>query len=110
MAKGLSRTDIAHMFRHGYTRALMGGEADGLGGFSGEGERRDRGEPFHRNRVVAPVSVTAAGLSLFFNVPDFAAGRYLAILADHAPAGEGGEAEKPNETHHTFLPEQILCR
>jgi hypothetical protein len=53
--------------------------------------------------VVAPVSVTAAGLSLFFNVPDFAAGRYLAILADHASAGESGEAEKPNETHHTFF-------
>ena len=53
--------------------------------------------------MVAPVSVTAAGLSLFFDVPDFAAGGHLAILADHAPAGESGEAEKPNETHHTSL-------
>jgi hypothetical protein len=53
--------------------------------------------------VIAPVSVTAAGLSLFFDVPDLAAGRHLAVLADDASASEGGEAEKPNEAHHTFV-------
>jgi hypothetical protein len=50
--------------------------------------------------VIPPVSVTAAGLSLFFNVTDFAAGRHLAVFADDAPASEGRKAQKPNETHH----------
>jgi len=51
--------------------------------------------------MVAPVSVTAAGLSLFFHVADFAAGRHLAVLADYASASQRCEAEKPDEAHHT---------
>jgi hypothetical protein len=52
--------------------------------------------------MVPPVSVTAAGLSLFFHVADFAAGRHFAVLADYASASQRGEAQKPNEAHHTI--------
>ena len=49
------------------------------------------------------MSVTAAGLSLFFHVADFAAGRHLAVLADYASASQRCEAEKPDEAHHTVF-------
>ena len=53
--------------------------------------------------MVPPVSVTAAGLSLFFHVADFAAGRHFAVLADDASASQRCEAEKPDEAHHTIF-------
>src|SRR5262245_46148686 len=94
------------MFRPVHTRALMGSPGQGpgmsqvLGRFPGEGEGRDGRESFHRNRVVTPVSWTAASLSLFLHVTNFATGGHLAVLADHASASECGEAEKPDEAHH----------
>ena len=75
-----------------------------LGGFAREGEgRRGRYGRLDGNRVVAPVAVAAAGVALLFDVVDFAAGRNLAVLADHTTASEGGEAKKPDQAHHTYL-------
>jgi hypothetical protein len=48
--------------------------------------------------------VAPAGFALFLDVHHFPTGRDLAVLADHAAASEGREAEKPNETHHRFVP------
>ena len=50
--------------------------------------------------MVAPVAVAPAGLSLFLDVCELAAGGDLAILAEDAAACERCEAEKPNETDH----------
>jgi hypothetical protein len=52
--------------------------------------------------VIAPVSVTAASLTFFFHVADFAVGPHFAVLADYAPASQRCEAEKPDEAHHTI--------
>jgi hypothetical protein len=62
--------------------------------------------------VVAAVSVAAAGLAFLLDVGDFAAGRYFAVAADHAPTAEGGETEQSNETHRALLisAEQYTCR
>ena len=53
--------------------------------------------------MISPMPVSAARLAFLFHVSDFTARCHLAVLADHAPAGESSEAEKPNETHHVFL-------
>jgi hypothetical protein len=93
----------------------MGRVEKRLGGSLGEGERRGRGEPIHRNRVVAPVSVTAAVQTFFFHVADFAVGPHFAILADYTPASQRCEAEKPDETHHatslraSFVPDEDVA-
>jgi hypothetical protein len=61
------------------------------------------------------MAMSAAGLSFFFNVGDFAAGGQLAIPANDAPTTESSKAEKPNETHHVLrlvllAVEQYACR
>jgi hypothetical protein len=50
--------------------------------------------------VIAAVRVASADLALFLDVHDFPVRGYLAVLAHHAAASEGREAEQPNETHH----------
>lgn len=62
--------------------------------------------------MVASVLMTAAGMALFLNVCDLAAGGHLAIAANDAATRESGEAEKPNETHHALrqIAEQYVCR
>jgi hypothetical protein len=54
--------------------------------------------------MVAPMAVTAAGFALFLDVTDFAAGRHLAIAADHTAARKRGEPEKSNKAHDGFDP------
>src|SRR5919198_3030486 len=66
------------------------------------GRQRDwtgRRQTFGRDAVVPPMPVASTGLALFLDVRDFPTGRHFAITANHATAGESGEAEKPNETH-----------
>ena len=46
------------------------------------------------NRVIPPMSVTAARFSLLFDVGHFPARDHLAVLADDASAREPGEAEE----------------
>src|SRR5476651_138504 len=86
----------------------------GSGGFAnqaGETHRHGR-EALGGDGVVPAVTVAPAGISLFFDVRDLAAGRHFAIPADDASATKSGEAEKPNETHHILRsrPEQFACR
>jgi hypothetical protein len=57
--------------------------------------------------MIPAVAMTAAGMSFFFHVHDFAAGRDFAIAPDDASAAQSSEAEKPNETHLT-PPERSL--
>jgi len=92
------------MRQSGYTAVWPDGHRLELGRLGGEGDRSDSREAFGRNRVIAPVTVTAASLALFLDVRDFAAGGHFAIAADDASAGERREAEKPNETVHAVLP------
>ena len=73
------------------------GQSD-LGG-SCEGERGRGGWGRTGDRVISPVTVAAAALSLLFHVGHFAVRRYLAVASDDASAGKCGEPEKPNETH-----------
>jgi hypothetical protein len=65
-----------------------------------------------RNRVVAAMAVGAARFALFLDVRDLATGGHFAVSADHAPAPEGREAEKSNETHNASesIAEQYACR
>jgi hypothetical protein len=56
------------------------------------------------HRVVPTMTVTAAGFAFLLDVSDFATRRELTIASDDAPAGESGEAKKPNETHKTLKP------
>jgi hypothetical protein len=88
------------------------GGALGSGGLARQSDGRTGSEPVGDNRVIPPVSVTRAGLALFFDVSHFAARRHLTVPADDAAATEGGETEKPNETHDALRPErqQYLCR
>jgi hypothetical protein len=51
--------------------------------------------------------MTAAALTFFFHVGDFATGGDLAVLAHNASTGESGEPEKPNETAHTIPPTKL---
>ena len=44
--------------------------------------------------------MVSAGLTFFFDIRDFPARGHFAVPADDASAGQGGETEKPNETHH----------
>jgi hypothetical protein len=62
--------------------------------------------------MVAPVLMTAAGMALFLNICDLAAGSHLSIAANHAAARQSAKAEKPNETHHVLplISEQDACR
>src|SRR5262249_37055039 len=52
--------------------------------------------------VISTMTVTAAGFALLLDIRDLAARRELAIASNDAPAGESGEAKKPNETHKTL--------
>jgi len=63
----------------------------GFAGESGEAKRRRDGESLRGNRVVAAVTVAAAGRPLFFNVGDLTAGGHFAILSNHASAPESRE-------------------
>ena len=56
------------------------------------------------HRVVPTMTVTAAGFAFLLDVSNFATRRELTIASDDAPAGESGEAKKPNETHKTLKP------
>jgi hypothetical protein len=40
-----------------------------------------------------------AGFAFFLDVREFAAGAHLAVPTDDAPASQGGEAKKSDETH-----------
>ena len=51
--------------------------------------------------------VASTGLAFFLDVRDFTTGGHFAVTANHAAAGESGEAEEPNETH-TIL--RTMCR
>jgi hypothetical protein len=46
------------------------------------------------------MTVRGTRVALFFDVRDFTARGDLAIASDDAAAGERGEPEKSNETHH----------
>jgi hypothetical protein len=50
--------------------------------------------------------VTAARSPFFFHVGNLSTGRHFAVFADHTPARERGETEKPNETHHGGAPSE----
>ena len=67
-------------------------------------ERRSRTDvvTIARYRVVATVTMTAAGLAFLLDVSNFAAGRELPIAPDDASAGESSEAKKSNQTHETL--------
>ena len=67
-----------------------------------EGCRRPDVVAVPNHRVVATMTVTAAGFTFLLDVSDFATRRELAIASNDASAGESGEAEKPNETHETL--------
>ena len=97
------------MFRQGHTLALMGRREAGLGRLFGEGQGRHADRRAGRHRVVPPVAVTAAGLSLFFHVIHFSARGHFAVLADDATASQCGEAEKSNKAHHTENLESNTC-
>jgi hypothetical protein len=56
-------------------------------------------EPSAGNRVVATMTVASTVFALFLHVVDFAARGHFAVAADDTAAAEGGEAEKPNDTH-----------
>ena len=62
--------------------------------------------------MVAPMTMSAAGRTFFFDVVNFLAGRNLAVAADDASAAESGETEKSNETHRVLhsRAEQYTCR
>src|SRR5688572_16427340 len=49
--------------------------------------------------MVPAMPVTRALLALLFDIAHFAARGYFAVAAHEAAAGEGGEAEKTNQTH-----------
>src|SRR5262245_29616597 len=68
----------------------------------GKGSSRAYVVAITNHRVVATMTVTAAGFAFLLDIRDFAAGRELAVPADNAAAGESGEAKKPNETHKTL--------
>jgi len=68
-----------------------------------------RGGVNHRDRVVTTVTMRTTRASLFLDVRHFAARRHLAVLANDAPAGQGGEADQPNKTHHVQIPRAGLC-
>ena len=87
------------MRQSGYTAVWPDGHRLELGRLGGEGDRSDSREAFGRNRVIAPVTVTAASLALFLDVRDFTAGGHFAVPSHHAPASQRGEPQKPNETH-----------
>lgn len=59
-------------------------------------------EPLRRHRAVATMTVTPAAFALLFHVGDLAAAGNLEVPADDAPAGQRGETEKPNDTHHVL--------
>ena len=81
--------------------------AEGLGG-SCEGERGRGGWERTGDRVISPVTVAAAALSLLFHIGHFAVRWYLAVASDDASAGKCGEPEKPNETH-SALRVNVYC-
>ena len=83
------------------TEPAEAGSRDLLGGSS---KRRSRTDvvAIARYRMVATVTVTAAGLAFLLDVRDFAAGREPPIAPDDAPAGESSEAKKSNQTHETL--------
>jgi len=58
----------------------------------GEGSSRAYVVAVTNHRVVATMTVTAAGFAFLLDIRDFAAGRELAIPADDAATGESGEA------------------
>ena len=62
--------------------------------------------------MVAPMTMSAAGRTFFFDVVNFLAGRNLAVAADDASAAESGETEKSNETHRVLhsRAQQYTCR
>jgi len=59
--------------------------------------------------VVAPVTVASAGLTLLLHVVHLATRGHLAVLADDTTAGECGEAEQSDQTHHTLRLESNTC-
>ena len=106
------------MFRFGAVCSLMGHAATGLWprvdtqrrlpprGLRRFGRQRkadSRHEAVGGYRVVAPMPVTPAGFALFFDVTDFAAGRHLALAADHAAARQRSEPEKSHKAHNRPL-------
>ena len=62
-------------------------------------DRTDGRQTFGRDGVVPPMPMASTGLAFFLDVRDFTTGGQFAVTANHAAAGESGEAEKPNETH-----------
>src|SRR5258705_411643 len=58
------------------------------------------GDAIDPNRVVALMGMTAAALALFLDVRHFPVRRHLAVLANHATAGERCKTKKTNQTHH----------
>lgn len=83
-----------------------------LRSLGGEREGRGDGQTIGGDRMVAAMAMTTARLPLFFHIAYFPAARHFAVPADDAAAGEGGEAEKPNETHDVLRCEvqQFACR
>jgi len=58
------------------------------------------------------MAMASTGMTFFLNVGNFAARGDLAIAPDDASAAEGGETEKPNETHRVLhlRAQQYTCR
>ena len=54
--------------------------------------------------MIAPVPVGCAGCAFFLDIRDFATRGQFAVFVDDASAGQRGEAEKSNETHHKSPP------
>ena len=77
-----------------------------------------RRKPMHdailAHRLIALVPGLAARGSLFLDIGNLAAGRYLSIAAGDAAARESRETEKSNQAHGPYLPRksalQTLCR
>ena len=83
----------------GHARVAVWERWSCLGRFGRQGDRRSRCVPVCRDGLIPSMTMAAAGLAFFLDVADFAAGRYLAVPADHAATGERIETEKPNQTH-----------
>src|SRR4051794_18941134 len=75
-------------------------------------KREPRRDAPSGDRVVPPMTVTAAGMALFLDIGDLAARGDFAVPADDASTTKSSEAQKPNETHHAlrYLPEQYVYR
>src|SRR5262245_2206450 len=65
---------------------------------------------FRRHRMVAPVSLALTRRALFLDVDNLARAADITIAADHAPARQCREPEKPHHAHGLYLRTQGVVR